>query len=93
VSVTFTNGYTDKENGGAISIRSYDNLTATGIIFKDNAVTDQATPSNDRDSTTEFVDSTQVGQGSAVYEDVNSTTSVGNSLFINNTASMRGGGI
>eukprot|EP00953_Heterococcus_sp_UTEX-ZZ885_P035577 18362-Heterococcus_DN1.PRE.1 len=93
VSVTLTGGFTGDENGGAISIKSYGRLAASGTIFKDNAVTDQATPSNYSDSTAEFVDTTQVGKGGAVYGDINSTISIGSSLFINNTASMRGGGI
>jgi predicted outer membrane repeat protein len=89
VNVTVTNGFADEDNGGAVSVRSLATLTTMGSVFSNNVVIDHlkiSSSSNAKDFTLE-------GRGGAVYGDVNSTMTVSNSTFINNTASMRGGGI
>jgi predicted outer membrane repeat protein len=98
INMTLSNGFSDEENGGAVSIGSFGSLSVIGSVFSNNVVIGKATAV--ATSTSNFVDDgdaedalTITGRGGAVYGDVNSKISISNSTFINNTAAIRGGGI
>jgi hypothetical protein len=92
--LTLTGGFNDATDGGAVSIGEFASLVVTGSIFANNVVVGDPGYSS---STSSSADSTAIetggGAGGAVYGALNSTISIINSIFINNTASTAGGGI
>jgi hypothetical protein len=87
VNMTLTNGFSDRANGGAVSIGEFASVKARGVFSNNNVR-----------AYLEFDDTKQrviqaIGLGGAIYGSVNCTISINNCTFSKNTASVAGGGI